>query len=220
MSNYLDDLLGVEPKHTKNVRHSSEQPNWQTPEIQLTAARIALGGTIDFDPWSCVSGNARVKANMWYGPDHPDPRQRDGFAMWPMVSTVFCNHPGGTTARAWARVTKELCDCGEASFERAIWEGFSVEQLCTLGPKGASSPFTARYMCGPFYPVDFSIVLLRQRVHYLDPDKPDRPSRPGHANYVLGIGTNPALFEIAYQARGQIIHGDYTRLLFPDHFGA
>ena len=206
-------LAGKKPK---NARHSKENPNWQTPELELASARIALGGRIGFDPWSCVSGNARVGADEWRGPDHPDPSKRDGFAEWPAFDTGFANHPGGTTTKAWAHVGAMA---KLSKFGALIWEGFSVEQVCVLGPEdnGSIPPYRERWAAGVFYPTDFSIAFLRKRVHYIDPDKPDRLSRPGHANFAIGIGTDPALFELGYGARGQIIHGIYTRLRFPNH---
>lgn len=198
----------VAKRKPKNARHSKENPNWQTPEEDIACARAALGGRIDLDPFSCVSGNARVGAARWFGPDHPDPTCHDGFARPWCAGSVYENHPGGTTKRAW----KKTCDEWLAgNYERLIWMCFSIEQLCILAePNEDFETDDARWRRGVFVPTDFSICFLRQRVHFIDADKPDRPDRPGHANAVIGIGTDPSTFEAAYRGRGQFTHGALT----------
>lgn len=193
----------------KNARHSKENPNWQTPEPDLDAARVALGGVIALDPFSCASANARVKALDYFGPDHPDPARRDGFGADWAAATVFENHPGGTTKKSWQKTCYEYVKHHFA----LVWMGFSIEQVCILSEPnleimpGVFETNEDRWLRGAFVPTDFSVCYLRNRVHFIDADRPDRPDRPGHANYVLGIGTDPALFERAYLPLGQVAHG-------------
>lgn len=193
-------------RRSPNVRHSAEQPNWQTPAEDIDCARIALGprtdgagGNIALDPFSCLSGNLRVRADRYFGPDN----NFDGFVMPWIAETVFINHPGKTTKRSWLKMCAELA---AGHFRRAVWVGFSVEQLCILSEPTELSA-SDRWGCGAFVPTDFSICFLRKRIHFIDPDAPDRESRPGHANYILGIGTSIDAFEQAYRHRGQIVHG-------------
>lgn len=188
-----------------NVRHSAENPDWQTPQEDIDCARTALGGVIGLDPFSCISGNARVGALEWLGPDHPDPSRRDGFSAKWIADTIYENHPGGTTALAWEKTCAEYAS---RHFRALIWMGFSVEQVCILSDPGErDEPREVRWARGAFVPTDFSLCFLRKRVHFIDAGRPERPSRPGHANFVIGVGVDPTLFELAYARRGQCIHG-------------
>ena len=184
-----------------NARHSKEQPNWQTPTEDIQAARVALGGRIDLDVFSCASAQLRVGALDYFGPDHPSLLRRDGFAAPWRAETIFCNHPGGTLKKSWQKVCREY---RAGHFRRLIWIGFSVEQVCVLSEPGSPS---IRWAEGRFVPTDFSICFLRKRIHFIDPDRPDRPDRPGHANFILGIGTEPSTFTDTYADLGQCTHG-------------
>jgi hypothetical protein len=192
-----------------NARHSKENPDWQTPEPDLDAARVALGGVIELDPFSCASAQLRVHATDYFGLDHPDPERRDGFKADWAASTVFENHPGGTTKRAWAKSCYEYVKHHFA----LLWMGFSVEQVCVLAEPnmeivpGVQETDQQRWARGCYVPQDFSVCYLRHRIHFIDAKRPDRPDRPGHANFVIGVGTRPELFERAYKPLGQISHG-------------
>ena len=174
-----------------NARHSSVQPNWETPEEYIELCRKALGGEISLDPFSCRSGNARIKATEYFGPDHDEEAKRDGFTNPWYGAGVFVNHPGRTTKRAWRKMVTEYAT---ANFERGIWVGFSIEQICVLADV-------------PIKPSDFSICFLRKRVPFIDPDKPDRPSRPAHANFIIGMGIPKSEFEAAFKGYGAFTHG-------------
>jgi hypothetical protein len=204
------ELARLRPKKRKNARHSKENPNWQTPADELEFARAALGGKIDLDPFTCAQANERVGATTWFGPDHPDITLRDGFACSWIAETVLENHAGGTTKRAWRKTCDELV---AGHCQRVIWIGFSVEQVCILADVGDDSNETdeSRWARGAFVPTDFSVCFLRSRIHFIDGDNPTRPSRPGHANFIVGIGIDPATFEAAYRGRGRFTHGALTR---------
>ena len=168
-----------------NVRHSHSQPNWETPQEDIEYARKALGGKIDLDPFSCKTGNARVRARRYYT------EEDDGFEQPWIGPNVFLNHPGGTTKKSWKKLIEEI---KKGFVEKAIWIGFSIEQVSLLSD--CEIP-----------PTDFSIVFLRKRIHFIDPDDLTRPSRPGHANFCLGVGIERDVFEEAYKGLGSFTHG-------------
>lgn len=187
---------------TQNARHSKEQPNWETPQEHIELCRTALGGHIDLDVFSCATGNARVKADRFFT------EADNGFSkMWD-ADAIFENHPGGTTKKAWKKTCDELA---LGHYKRLIWIGFSVEQLCILSePTDLNDE--ERWLRGEFVPSDFSICFLRNRIHFIDPDDLTRPSRPGHANFILGIGTDPGLFAETFAPYGQTVHGSLSIL--------
>ena len=197
------------PKKPKNARHSKENPNWETPSEDIELARVALGGHIDLDVFSCARANARVGAGDFLGPDHPNPARRDGFTAPWIADAIFENHPGGTTKRAWAKTCAEY---HAQHYQQLVWIGFSVEQLCILSsPNEPGETNTARWARGDYRPTDFSVCFLRQRIHFIDGDRPDRPDRPGHANFTLYIGPDPDRFERVYAPYGQVMHGELAR---------
>lgn len=173
-----------------NVRHSKAQPNWETPQEDIEYARKALGGKIDLDPFSCATGNARVKATRYFTPED------DGFKQPWIGPNLFINHPGGTTKKSWKKLISEIRATNAVSrIEKAIWIGFSVEQLCVLADMEIP-------------PTEFSICFLRKRIHFIDPDDLTRPSRPGHANFVCGVGIERDVFEKVYKGMGSFTHGE------------
>jgi len=64
-----------------------DSDSWYTPEAYLDAARVALGGVIDLDPFSSTSANKRVKANRIFTV------KDDGLAQAWDATTVFMNPP-------------------------------------------------------------------------------------------------------------------------------
>lgn len=207
------DRMVESAKKPRNIRHSKDNPNWETKETDIAMARIALGprktqggGSIALDPFSCLTGNLRVRADRYFGPDN----NCDGFLLPWEAETVFENHPGGTTKRAWNKTCAEF---RARHFDRLIWIGFSVEQVCILSEPDPRS-FDDRWAAGVYYPTDFSLCFLRQRMHFIDPRDLTRPSRPGHANFVCGVNTAPEWFDHAYRGVGQVVHGEWTRRQF------
>lgn len=206
---WMNALTGLGARGVPNVRHSRENPDWQTPPEDVDGARMALGGHIDLDVFSCASGNARVGAADYLGPDHPDPARRDGFDVPWIAGTIYANHPGGTTKRAWQKTCAEYA---LGNFRALVWMAFSVEQICILsdphvGPDGQPEPREVRWARGVFVPTDFSVCFLRARIGFVDARNPDRRSAPAHANAIIGVGTDVQKFELAYNHRGQCVHG-------------
>lgn len=61
---------------------------WFTPKALLQDVRLALGGSIDFDPFSSASANERVLADRYYTIE-----DNALVKPWPEVDTVFMNPP-------------------------------------------------------------------------------------------------------------------------------
>jgi hypothetical protein len=178
-----------------NVKHSAGNPDWMTPgEGQpidyLALIRECLGGRIEFDPFSSHVANKHVKARLYFTPE------QDGFKHnW--VDYAHVNPPGLQVKKAWTKLCDEIVN-GRVS--RAMWTGFSVEQLCIL-----ADPNVERWVRGYFYPMDFSTVILRKRISFVRED--GTTGSPAHGNYITGIGVNHATFVRLFGPLGQIVKG-------------
>lgn len=128
-----------------SARHSSATPRWGSPPAIITCARRALGGRIELDPMSEPAFNAVVGADRYYT------EEDDCFKQSWQCETMLINPAGGLVVEAWRRLTQGW-STGE--IQRAIWIGFSVEQLCILADH---SP----------HPDDFSKLTMRGRIDFL-----------------------------------------------------
>jgi hypothetical protein len=153
------------------ARHSSATAEHYTPAYIVEAARATLGA-IDFDPFSCASANATVRAEQYTTASNGG----DGFAVdW--HGRVFVNPPGGkgdgnqsNQKRAWFKMMSEA----EARrVEAGIFVCFSVELLQTT----QVSP------TGPI-PLDFPICYPRTRVAYMREDG-TKGASPPHSSCVI-----------------------------------
>lgn len=169
-----------------NARHSKATPRWGTPLEYIEMARTALGGRIELDPMSEPTFNAVVGAERFYT------EQDDGLVRDWTSETMLINPAGGLVVQAWERLIGAI---SLGSVKRAVWIGFSVEQLNLLADH-ASHPF------------DFSLLLTRKRISFVRHD--GYIGAPGHANYVVGIGIDAPLFEIAFAGRGRFHHGQHA----------
>lgn len=112
---------------TPAALHSSKSDRWYTPVDILDRARVVLDG-IDLDPASDDYGNARVRADRFYG-SQPPSLQQD----WSATS-IFLNPPSGKIGRGskpvlfWRRLIEHL-DAGVVG--HAIFVAFSIEQMQT-----------------------------------------------------------------------------------------
>jgi hypothetical protein len=167
-----------------NARHSKETPKWGTPPSYVEMARIALGGRIELDPMSEATFNKTVLAERYYT-EEDDCFRRD----W-RCSSMLLNPAGGLVVRAWQRLVSEWSN---GHVRRAVWIGFSVEQLALLADE-------------PLHPMDFSLLITRKRIDFLTTDlKPN--GRPSHSNYVVALGVEASVFEQAFLGRGRFQHG-------------
>jgi hypothetical protein len=175
--------------------HSKASPKWGTPATIATRARVALGGSIDLDPATSERFNTVIQASRILTEQDnglvAEWRATDPFGLlkYDPIS-VFLNPPGGLVRDFWKRLIHELA-AGVVS--RAIWIGFSVEQLCILQDE-------------ELYPLDFSSVILRKRLAFTKEDGESGGS-PSHGNYITGLNINGEIFSTLFGDLGRVIHG-------------
>jgi hypothetical protein len=182
----VNDGCGTDESRAQNVRHSRVTTMWGTPTNYVTMAREALGGRIALDPMSSHEFNHVVQAERIYTA-YDDAFQYD----W-KAETVLLNPPGGRVVPAWRKLVDAYFtnDVG-----RAIWIGFSVEQLCLLAHESS-------------HPMDFSWLLPRRRIPFRRHD--GYVGSPSHANYVIGIGVPHSTFADVFGGEGKIGSGDHA----------
>lgn len=169
-----------------NSRHSAAFAAWATPEPIIAAARTVLG-RIDLDPASDAAANARVRAVMFY-----DEQQNGLRSTWDLVGcqTVFLNPPGGSVKLFWRKLQAWIA---ADTLRRAIWVGYSLEQLQTLQIGGPGPIETAAAICYP-----------RKRIAFLDAAGVPR-NGPTHANYIAALGINGAgRFRATFEQFGEV----------------
>lgn len=207
-----------------NAKHGKATSRWFTPPRLIAAARTALGGRIELDPMSEPAANTLVGAERYWT------ETDDCFAQptWE-CETMLINPAGGLVAKAWDRLVEEYT-LGRVG--RAVWIGFSVEQLNILAD---------RYM----HPLDYSVLVCRERIDFLTtrplravkgfdptlklecghhvpktsaripkhvrcPDcscAPEPAGSPSHGNYICALGVPVDEFEAAFAGRGKFSHG-------------
>ncbi len=182
-------------------RHSDLDADWYTPTSVVTAARTALGGTIDLDPMSEELANLHIRAGEIFT------AADDGLAQeW--YGRVFLNPAGGLVNAAWRKLTEAY----ESEAVRAfVWIGYSVEQFQTLQSSKSA-----------YHPLDFHLCIPSRRIAFVESparrarrrddwlsahaDKPFRetPSSPSHANYICGFGMPRQEFLGAFRSLGVV----------------
>lgn len=174
---------------TANARHSKITNRWGTPDNErdpyVSMARQALGGYIELDPMSEPLFNRVVQAQRYY--TEADDALTKSWA----CRTLFLNHAGGLTLESWRKL------CSEYYLHRfkAIWVGFSVEQLNLLADEAV-------------HPLDYSCLLTRDRIGFTRHDGYE--GSPSHGNYVVGMGIHAVHFDAAFRGRGKIVHGPFA----------
>jgi len=146
-------------------------------------ARTALGGRIDLDPMS------ETKFNRVVGADRILTKRDNGLTKPWIAEAMLINPAGGLVVEAWRKLVAEW---ESGNVQRAIWIGFSVEQLNLLADE-------------PRHPHDFSLLTCRKRISFVRHD--GYTGAPGHANYVVGLGIAVASFQHAFAGRGRFDHG-------------
>lgn len=169
-----------------NARHSAATPRWGTPPEWVAMARSALGGRIELDPMSEPRFNRVVGAERFR-------TKRDGLPVnlhdW-ACETMLINPAGGFVREAWAALDTAHRN---GIVKRAIWIGFSVEQLAILADDVV-------------HPLDYSLLICRKRIAFLHHRRKGAAS-PSHSNYVVGLGVAVSDFERAFAGRGRFHHG-------------
>lgn len=130
---------------TANGRHLQLTGRRGTPPDWAEMARAALGGHIELDPMSEPIFNEIVRASVIYT------ESEDGLRLPWNARTVFLNPHGGLVAEAWRKLTHEH---RSGRVTAAIWIGFSMEQLNLLADEVE-------------HPMDFSMLVVRQRIDFL-----------------------------------------------------
>lgn len=100
----------------------------------------------------------------------------DGLAQDWHAETVLLNPAGGLVVPAWEKLTTHW---HYGHIQRAVWIGYSVEQLALLADY---SP----------HPLDFSWCVLRKRVAFTRHD--GYRGSPSHSNYVAALSVPHELF--------------------------
>lgn len=178
---------------TPQALHSKKTPKWGTPEEIAIRGRMAMGGEIHCDPASSPEFNARIGALRiiteaedglrapWVG---------EGLITPIRGINLFLNPPGGLVTPFWVRLIREWA---EGNVARAIWIGFSVEQLCTLQD-------------ADLWPMDFSTCVLRKRLSFTQ-ESGETGGSPSHGNYITGIGVSGEIFATCFGDLGRIVSG-------------
>lgn len=135
------------------------------------------------DPASSPEFNQLVRAWMIY-------TEQDNGLIQPWLGNVMCNPPGGKVRKFWERLLHHI---NTGDVEKAVWIGFSVEQLCQLTRS-------------EFHPLDFSTCILRSRLPF-NTEALIPGESPSHGNYVTGIGVDRATFDRLFLPQGKVIHG-------------
>lgn len=216
-----------------NARHSKATPRWGTPAEWVAMARDALGGRIEYDPMSEPAFNTVV------GAERITTAEQD--ALMPACDwrcrTMLINPAGGLVVEAWRKLSLSHW---MGTVGRAVWFGFSVEQLAILAEEVR-------------HPLDYSVLICRQRLdfltihpwrsvdvvesppgtwrrvlecgHDIKPNSKEKRGRvrctecvgtpepngaPSHANYVVGLGIAVSDFERAFAGRGRFCHGRFA----------
>jgi hypothetical protein len=154
-----------------NAQHSKASVEWGTPEDTIERSRRALGGRIELDPMSGDNFNQYVRAERIFT------KEMDGLSMRWEAETLFLNPAGGLIRQAWEKLCTAVLN---GSVNRAIWIGFSMEQLCRLAD------------CA-YHPLQMPTVIVRKRLKFRDPAS--TKDRPTHGNYITGINIEPHHFK-------------------------
>lgn len=166
-----------------NARHSKATPRWGSPSSYVERARTALGGRIELDPMSEAAFNAVVRAERYYTAED------DGLAQPWRSPALYLNPAGGLVVQAWRKL---MAEHAAGNVQRAVWTGFSVEQLNLLANED-------------LHPDDFSKLTCRKRISFVRHD--GVTGAPSHSNYVVGIGIRSSDFEAAFAGLGRFSHG-------------
>lgn len=177
-----------------NVKHSSKNNAWMTPQWLLDDAKAVLG-TIHLDPASSAQANTRVGAQQIFT------EEDDGLSKsWidlPYNVTIFLNPPGGLLNRRslpalfWAKLMES-----RSAINHAIFLCFSIEALQNTQDKPTPS------VC------EFPICIPKKRIKFDHPSGEVKHS-PTHANaivYVPGILNRTELFCKVFEKHGCILN--------------
>lgn len=198
--------------------HTSASAEHYTPRAIVEAARVALGGAVDLDPFSCALANRTVGAALFYSLA----AGYDGFAL-PWHGRIFCNPPGGkhgkasNQKRAWFRLASEY-RAGRVTAAIFVCFDLGLLQITQHAPPA-----------GLALPLDFPICYPARRIAYLTDTlpgpTPKRPARkpsarqledhaetglcdgeaPPHCSCVVGVGVDGEVMRAAFERVGRVV---------------
>lgn len=182
----------------KHAHSSASNEHYTPPEI-IDAARATMG-SIDLDPASSVLAQTVVRAEDWYGLDHPTETRRDAL-LWDWYGNVFLNPPGGrlspkregTASQAvlfWKRLVEAWAG---GTVKQAIFVGFNLEILQTSQAIGF--PVSNHALCFPCRRVSY----YHEEGGALVPGK----SPPG-ASVIVYLGFRPLAFAENFERFGAL----------------
>lgn len=189
MHMWSSTMSDTKAENARKAKHSSLNPNWQTPSNYVESARKVMG-KIDLDPASTPKANKAVKAAKIYTKNDDGLKKK-----W--FGCVFLNPPGGiappggvsrSSSVVWLWKLRRQIDKGNV--KEAIFIGFSLEILQNgqLGQSLANVPF-----CIP-----------RQRIRFIHPKTGEPAKQPGHANAILYFGKRPQVFAGEFAKYGDV----------------
>lgn len=170
-------------KKHKSARHSRETPRWGTEASYVERARSLFGGRIGLDPMSEACFQEVVRADRYLT------EADDCFRQHWTCDSMLINPAGGLFVRAWRYLVREYT---EGRVRRAVWVGFSVEQLAILAGE-------------PVHPDDYSKLSCRKRISFYRHD--GYVGSPSHANYIAALGVPAEDFEREFAGLGRFSHG-------------
>lgn len=171
-----------------NPFHSNKTHRWGTPSFIVERCRRVMGG-ITLDPCSESKFNETIKADQYYSFLE---RGEDGLVL-PWFGKVLLNPPGEEKGKKRQNYVKRFWDrLLTEPIEQAIYIGFTMEQLGILADAKA-------------HPTDFSILYARKRIPF---DRHDGGGKnPAHANFIVGLNVDHALFTKEFADLGKIQKG-------------
>ena len=148
--------------------YQNEDPDWQSPEWVVEAAR-ALLDEVDLDPASSEDANQTVGAQGIFTEDDDGLKQSWDLDRYP--SRVFLNPPGRWVLEFWDKLIEEW-DANRVL--SAFWVGFNTDHLRWLATR-------------PKHPLGFYVCFPRSRIKFVRGGGVKGLNRPSCGNYLVWL---------------------------------
>lgn len=197
-------------KSSQLAQHSKATPEWGTPSALVELIRQELGGTIELDPATSYHWNKTIQAKRIF--TRANAERNPASVDWSFASTILLNPPGGLVSAFWAALMRwrlqrlaiaavPKAPKAHARF-RAVWVGYSLEQLATLQDHELS-------------PLDFPTLILRKRLSF--EALPAPPVQPSDEDPQLALP--PEKWEVMTPAKNSPTHANYLTLVSGGNWG-
>lgn len=141
--------LGYVGRTPGRASEGRDSDSWFTPARYLNAARLALGGWIDLDPYSSAEANEAVRARYYYTADRPAPAAEE----WPECDTAWMNPPYS------GKLVLEACQKFVAAFRAGRFkEGIVLVNNATETRFFRLLMFEARAVCFTDHRIAFEAI--------------------------------------------------------------